>query len=176
MGFISTKKVPKLLGRKQALKQRPTLLRAEVAFLILSFLSFMKSFVLVLSSLGSFEQISVSVFSKNFCLVVLFLSLWQEGQERTVAKELSHQKGEGSPCVQADCSYKKSWPRPVCCNCCSVQRVTLLTPERAAVEHRPRRDGRSYNPGISGSEWDTSSSGEEWDSPQAKCLDIVHHF
>lgn len=25
-----------------------------------------------------------------------------------MAKELTHQKGEASPCVQADCSYKKS--------------------------------------------------------------------
>lgn len=70
VGFISTEEVTMLLGRKQALRKRPTLLRAEVAFLISSFLKFMKFVVLVLSSLGSFEQTSGSDFSKNFfCFV-----------------------------------------------------------------------------------------------------------
>lgn len=72
VGFISTKTVTKLLGRKPALKKRPTLLRAQVTFLILSFLKFMRFTVLVLSSLGSSEQTSGSDFSKNLFVCLFY--------------------------------------------------------------------------------------------------------
>lgn len=68
MGFTSTEKVTKMLGRKQALKKRPTIPRPEVTFLISSFLSFMKFVDLVLSSLGRSEHTSGSNFSKKYFL------------------------------------------------------------------------------------------------------------
>lgn len=47
MEFITTQEATKFLGRKQPLKKRPSVLRAEVIFLISSLLSFMKFIVLV---------------------------------------------------------------------------------------------------------------------------------
>jgi len=60
VGFISDKKVTKLLGRKRALKKRPTSLRAEAVLLFSNFLSFMKFAVLVLSTSADLRDLSRS--------------------------------------------------------------------------------------------------------------------